>query len=311
MKIAVLYTPEIKNIGNAFINRGAAVLIDKLFSNSEIFRIEALESGGDMFNYPTQCITNYNKQIIENCDWLIVLGGSCLSRYMVGFFAEVKQLKVKKILLGVGFYEGIEKELPLHKDLPNYFEAIFARDQETAIALIQDGKYDNIYSGLDTAFWLNETKENLMPIENKTSYSAVNIDSPERGNLQAKLCSENKDHIISRNNSYKTNIFNTDLGKNHKCFVAENWYEFIRFYANARYVATNRVHTFLACILFDTPCQTFIDYTASYERFFLFKQIGLKIETNKKYTVEDYIPYKKTLEAAKFNMEEQLISIVN
>ncbi len=311
MQIAVLITPEIKNIGNAFINRGALALIDKIkYSNTIIHKIEARETSNNLFNYPTKCLTEYNRQVIEGCDWLIVIGGSCLSRYMVDFFTEIGQLNVKKILLGAGFYEGIEKELELHKTLPEQFDYIFARDQETTMALIQEGKYENVYSGIDLAFWMDEHKDADLLSKNIKPYSVINIDSPERGGLQARLCAENKDHIISRNNSYATGICNAALGKDHKCFVAENWYEYTRLYANARYVATNRVHTLLACILFDTPCQPFLDYTSSYERFFLFKQIGLEVETAKTYSVDDYKPFKKVLEGQKFQMEEQLTSIL-
>ena len=310
MKIAVMYTPELKNIGNSLINKGADILLNKTFGWKELHKIEALETGNNSFNYPTKSITDYNKKIIEHCDWLIVLGGSCLSRYMINFFEEVKQLRVKKILLGVGFYEGLEKEMELHKDLPKYFDYIFARDDETAEALQQGGTYGNIYSGLDTAFWIDEYKDDLLPVKIDRNYSVINIDSPERGALQERLCNENEDHIISRNNPYLSSICNSHLGKEHKCFVAEKWYEYIRLYANARYVATNRVHTFLTCILFDTPCQPFIDYTASYERFFLFKQMGLKLETAKKYMSEDYVKVSDILKWQKTKMEDKLTQVL-
>lgn len=310
MKIAIVYTPEIKNIGNAFINRGAKIMLERIFSEHYIYEIEAFESGNDNFNYPSTSFTDYNKQLMESCDWLIVLGGSCLSKYLVSFFNEVKQLQVKKILLGVGFYEGIKKELPLHRDLPEYFDHIFTRDEESATALQQEGKYNNVYSGLDMAFWMNEYHDKLVPIKNEKEYSIINIDSPERGALQTKLCKENPDHIITRNNSYHTHICNGELGKEHKCFIPANWYEFYRLYANARYVATNRVHTFLNCLLTKTPCQVFMDYISSYERFFLFGQLGLKIQTGKLYTKEDYDQYAHTLTVLKLDYEGDLKHII-
>jgi len=297
-------TPEIKNIGNAFINSGGINLIKKsLPKNSEVHYIEALETSGNLFNYPTKAVSIYNKKLVENCDWLIVLGGSCLSRYMIGLFEEVKQLKVKKILLGAGFYEGIEKELPMYKDLPEYFDWIFVRDKESFKALRQGGKYINIVNGLDMGFWLNMDEYKIDGVE---KYSVVNIDSPERGELQKRLTAKHKNAIISRNNSMFTHICNSDLGKNYNCFVAEKWFEYIRLYTNAEFVATNRVHTFLACIMADTPCQPFLDYTAAYERFFLFKQIGLEIEPAKVYTKKDYDVYKKKMETEKFRVEHVL-----
>jgi Polysaccharide pyruvyl transferase len=309
MNIAVLVTPEIRNIGNAFINQGAFELIAETVPfNSNIHYIETFETGNILFNYPTKCITEANKRLIESCDWLIVLGGSCLSRYMINMFNEVKELKVKKILLGAGFYEGIEKELPLYKDLPEHFDWIFTRDKETFEALKQGDKYDNIVDSIDMAFWMDVEPYKIQGVK---PYSVINIDSPERGALQEKLYREHKHSVMSRNDSSRTDICNTNFGRDHKCFVAEKWYEYIKLYANAEYVATNRVHTFLACILADIPCQIFIDYTAAYERFFLFKQIGLKIETGKLYTSKDYEKYINNLLNKKIYVEEKLYSILN
>lgn len=302
MQIAVLVTPEIRNVGNAFINRGAFELIHKCIPfTCDVHYIEALETSNVLFNYPTKCIPEYNKQLIESCDWLIVLGGSCLSRYMINMFNEVKQLKVKKILLGAGFYEGVEKELPLYQNLPEQFDWIFARDKETFNALRQDGKYHNIVNSLDLAFWLDvETYK----IPNSKPYSVINIDSPERGVLRERIYKERDNSIMSWNDSSMTKVCNAEVGKKHNCFIAEKWYEYIKLYANAEFVATNRVHTTLACILADVPCQPFLDYTAAYERFFLFKQIGLEIKTASVY--KDYSEYKKKLSVEKELIESLL-----
>ena len=307
--ITVLVPPGIRNIGNSFISLGAIRLIRKCLSYYDKFKveeIEALETSNKLFNYPTKVLPEYNKKRIEDSDRLIVIGGSCLSRYFVNFFEEIKQLKVPKILLGAGFYEGIDKELELHKDLPFDFDYIFVRDQETWKALSQDGHYKNVISSIDLAFWLN-----LKPfkIEEVKPYSVVNIDSPERG-IQERLYNEHENSVMSRNDSSKTSICNSEFGKKYNCFVAERPNEYLKLYANAEHVATNRIHTFLACILSGTSCQPFIDYTASYERFFLFKQIGLVIETAKIYTKKDYKKYLPKLERMKARTEGLLTDIL-
>jgi len=312
MRIAVLYTPEIKNVGNAFINGGGLALIAKArvtvpesFIGDKIELVEALETSGNAFNYPTQAIPEYNRKLIESCDWLIMFGGSCLSRYTINLFEEVKTLKVKKILLGVGFYEGIEKELPLHKDLPLHFDHVFLRDKESYDAMKQE--YDNVYDSIDLAFWLDYY---YVPDKEKvTPYSAINIDSPERG-IQEDLYKNYNNSYLVRNDPTKTSICNSDLGKNYKCFVAEKWHEYIKFYANASFVATNRVHTFLACILYNIKCQCHLHYTAAYERHFLFRQVGLELESGKVYREEDYIPIRATIKKRKKETEKLLTNIL-
>ena len=309
MKTTVLITPEHRNIGNAFINIGAVELIRKCLPYHDKFYIqiiEALDTGGNLYNYPTKVIPEYNKKLIEDSDLLIVLGGSCLSRYMINFFNEVKELKVRKILLGVGFYEGIEKEMEIHKDLPFDFDYIFTRDKETWEALSGNGKYPNVIDSIDMAFWLDLDDFKVKGVK---PYSVINLDSPERG-IQERLYDEHENSIMSRNDPAKTNICNSDFGSKYNCFVAERAYEYFKFYASAEYVATNRVHTFLVCILAGVTCQPFIDHTAGYERFFLFRQIGLEIETAKVYTQEDYKKYLPKLKKMRQKTEDALTNIL-
>src|SRR5690606_27547163 len=115
-------------------------------------------------------------------DTLVVVGGSCLSRYMIGMFDQItSRYSCKKILIGAGFYENLQKEGSMYNDLPNNFDAIFTRDHKTWEILSQKGKFKNVHEGLDLAFWLGENKKFLLPEVTDFShkYSAINIDSPE------------------------------------------------------------------------------------------------------------------------------------
>lgn len=306
MQIAVLLTPEIRNIGNSKINFGGLELLKKCTPEDTIFHyIESVETASNLFNNPAELLPEYNRKIIEQCDCLVVFGGSFLSKYAVSIFEQLKTLECKKILLGVGFYEDINDELELYKTLPEYFDYIFVRDKESYDALRQEDRYTNIINFLDLAFWLNIDKYKILGIE---PYSVVNIDSPENITLQEILLQRYPNSIISRNNPAATHLNNADICGSYKCFVASRCSEYLKLYANADFVSTNRVHTFLSCLLANVPCRFFFECKEGYERYFLFRQIGLYLMPGETYS--NYETYLTKLNKLKPEMEEKLTNIL-
>lgn len=138
MRVSVLVTPERHNIGNSFINKGALRLIEKTVPvGTEIFILEAFEITNNLFKYPEKLFTEVNKSIVDKSDVLVVCGGSCLSRFMLNFFKELTTVKIPKLLLGAGFYEGYKQETKLYDTLPEDFDFIFTRDKDSHTTLRQ------------------------------------------------------------------------------------------------------------------------------------------------------------------------------
>ena len=320
MKIAVLYTPGIWNIGNDFINQGAKAFIKNVFGGGEhiINNIETLETSSLLFNYRTDWTTPYGRELIKNSDLLIVLGGSCLNRYMKHIFDDIAKLPIKKILMGASFYENYKTETELYKNLHEQFDYIFTRDAVTYNGISNNKEHKNVINGIDLAFWLSDRIPEIIQAENfpEQKYAVVNIDSPENGkmqsdSIQAKKKKGYQDIYLSRNNPRQVGICNNDLGKNHKVFVAEKWYEYMRFYGAASEVSTNRVHTFLACMMLNTPAQFCHDKVEDFARYFLFHRIGMELDSAKLYTAEDYAKLMPALYETKKGLENKLKVIVS
>jgi exopolysaccharide biosynthesis predicted pyruvyltransferase EpsI len=315
MKITVLYTPGIWNIGNDFINQGAKALLKNVFAGGEyiINNLELLETSSLLFNYRTDWTTPYGREVIKNSDLLIVIGGSCLNRYMKHIFDDIAKLPIPKILMGASFYENHETETELYKNLHEQFDYIFTRDEVTYNGISNNKQYKNVINGIDLAFWLPEQIPKAIQTENlpKDFYAVVNIDSPENSKMQSDLIEAKKKKgfeniYLSRNNPRQVGICNSDLGKNHKVFVAEKWYEYMRFYGAASEVSTNRVHTFLVCLMMAVPCQFCHDVVQNFARYFLFKRVGIKLDSTKIYSEEDYKELMPKLFEIKKSLENKL-----
>jgi exopolysaccharide biosynthesis predicted pyruvyltransferase EpsI len=322
MRISVLYTPGIWNIGNEFINQGAKVLIRNVFGGGEhkINNIELLETSSLLFNYRTDWATPYDKNIIKNSDLLIVVGGSCLNRYMKHIFDDIAKLGVPRILLGASFYEDHLKETKLYRTLHAKFDYIFTRDAVSYNGISDNKKNENVINGIDLAFWMQEVLPKVIQPQYlpEEKYVVVNIDSPENAKMQSDLIKAKKEKgfetvYISRNNPRMVGICNNDLGKEHPVFVAEKWYEYIRFYGSAQEVSTNRVHTFLVCLLLGVPVQFCHDVVkeGGFARHLLFEKLGIKLDSTKIYTSEDYKEFAGRLYEMKKNTENKLKIMVS
>ena len=320
MKVAILYTPGIWNIGNEFINQGAKILIEKVLKysanpNIQIFEMETLETGNDSFKHKTPSISDYNQEILkgfEENDWVIMIGGSCLSRYMQGAFHHFLSCSpAKKMLLGAGFYENIHEEYELYKDLPEQLNAIFVRDKKTYDLLSKNGKYKNVFNSLDMSFWLFDKMDEFLPIgKTKYPYTVVNIDSPEISDLRDSIYNNGDSSILSWNNPTKIGVCNSDIAKNHKVFISEKYQEYIKLYGGATEVHTNRIHTFAICLMADIPCHIYFGTDPNYHRYYLFEQIGVKIYHDYKYDEEYYAKVYPVMQAKKNTIEGLLTKIL-
>lgn len=313
VKIAVLYCPTIGNIGNEFINMGAEELLKKCFlniPNAEITNIETLEIGNGSFMYPRDYLSPVDRVIVGEADLIFFIGGSCLAKYYVNIFEDLSKFKGKKFILGASFYEDVKSELELFKSLPNKFDYIFVRDETTWDLLSESGKYNNVINGLDLAFFIDSSK--IPRLENRLENVLVNIDSPELGELIDDLYYEHPSSIIVWNIPYKTEVSNSRHAKhNKKLLVAERGDTYLKNIANCKLIYTNRVHTFLTAFLFNTPCEILYGEPREYERYFLYRKIGLEIIRGKRYSEEDYAEPKKILEIEKQRMEETLTNLIS
>lgn len=289
MKVTVLYTPSIWNIGNDFINQGARYLLGEIFSawnEDEVYEVELLETANSGFNYPTNIIPPTAEKTLESSDLIVVVGGSCLSRYYTRIFEKISQYKAKKWILGASFYENINGEKELYKDLHSKFDFISVRDETTWKVLSNNGEHKNVYSGIDLSFYISDFYREYFELNERQNYSIVNIDSPEKGEMQRKFYKENS--WLMWNNPTKIGHANNDNGKDKNIFIAEKWFSYVQFIAHAEEVHTNRVHTLAMCFLFGTPCTSFFGNDAVFARYYMFKKLGLEVVDGRKFEPSDY-----------------------
>ena len=314
MKIAVLDTTGRWNIGNEFINNGLYnLLLDSPSGehvNYDLVYFRQFESANERLNYPSDWMTKYNKKAINECDVMVMAGGSCLSKYHVKMFQKIRRdINIPIILTGASFYENIELEKDIYSNIFDLFDHVFARDHATYDALPDGNKHKSI----DTAFWIGDSRKRSVFRQGRLrDYSVVNIDSPENAKMQFDLAASLKGDIwLSRNNPSEMTIFNSDLGRDYNVFVGETLEEYVRFYGHAKHVATNRVHTFLVCLLAGTPVQFCHDVVTDFARYFLFHEIGMKLDSTKVVTPEDFKAYETILAVKKQMTADELHEVIN
>lgn len=313
MKITVVETPEIFNVGNAFINRGGRNLVEKIFKGHDICYIKSMESGNTSLSYPSSAFCEYSSQLLKSSDLIIVFGGSCLNRYAIHQFEFLKKLANTKILLGAGFYENIQNEFDAYGEIVNQFDLIITRDEKTYGLLSGGGKLENVIDGVDLSFWLGNEKYRLLPEKPKRNYFVLNLDSPEKAETIRRIFKERKKEnpIVSWNNPTRvTNIYNSDWAETYRSYIGESWEDYLRFYGAASEVLTNRLHTFSACLSMGTPCRILFD-KADYGRYmFLLKAIP-ELSPDPVYQKEDFEEAKKRLLKEKDKTEKILYHFLN
>lgn len=311
MRVALLLPPEHFNVGNAFLSYGGQYLVKKVFNwkyrNFEIIPIEVLDTGISSFKFRSNFTIKYNEKLLDTCDWVIMFGGSCLSTYMKPIFEEIYQIKAKKILLGAGFYDKFHEEKYIYQDMYKYFDYVFVRDQITYNWISNFGKNQNIFFSLDLAFWLDNYKEILLPIKDRIKdYSIVNLDSPLNENLENEYRAEIENCYIMRNNPHDIKLCN----QKDNVFIAGAWFAYLRFIANAKEVITNRVHTFVACIVFNVPCRFIFDSRGEYQRYFLIERLGITLKSGELLTFKQYKNMKKIMKNLRTKTESDLFNLI-
>ena len=281
-KVTLLCPPGLKNIGNDFIARGAEEFLKEC--GYSITKVSLLNTSDSiLYAHASSYVSDYDKKIIKESDLLVFAGGSCFSRHLTMVYDQIcEEFDKNFIILGSSFYEHggfLERE---YKDVSSWVDILFTRDRITWERLSNDGEHENVIRGLDMAFFMDV--ESVLPISSKRDYVVFNIDSPYDICNELKERYKDEKFYICFNDTSKIEM----CGKIKNTFVSEKWYDYIRFFAGAKKVYTNRVHTFLACFLTNTPCVFHKYKSGDHPRLTLFEEIGMRVVDGKLYTKKDY-----------------------
>ncbi len=240
-RIAIIRCSGALNLGNEFINAGGEVLVKTCFSSSTLYYFEYFDSCIiDSYSYPSKAFTDSSLEFINNCDIIILFGGSIISKYMIPLFEQLKILKPIKFLIGASLYMYNDEEKRIATKLFNVFDFIVTRDHVTYQAL---GNKERTLNGIDLAFLIDKNK----------------ICAPERGGyhlINLDLIQDNKDEIKK--------FYNDFVQSRHTAYIIENttnthrdiegyvflsyWESLYGIIANAESVITNKIHTSLVCM---------------------------------------------------------------
>lgn len=289
MKIALIKCAGSLNVGNEFINAGGKYVMEQTFPDAEFFEFEAYDSCiGHNYTHPSDALLKNDKDFIEkNCDLMVAFSGSIFSKYTADLLLELAKVKTKKVLIGAGAYQYNDYDKKLCKKLTSKYDYIFTRDDVTFSYF---NGAENVISGLDLGFF---AVDSLNMTEHKGDYSAVNIDMLEDN--------------MKQNLKYKKKL----SGLFKKCYMVENttrkysdlkdyvyfgyWDSLFKFFYNADYVVTNRVHTCVACIMGGTPFKYLGDDAGGeLGRNTLFNKFDTILEKDKEYSKEEVAEIKNT-----------------
>ena len=256
-KIVLVLPAGVINVGNEFIGMGLVNLISSLFPEGNIFRFEA-ERLHDVF-------LKEEIEFVNSCDVLIYAGGSIIGDFCYkNFLKGIKNITIPKILIGAGFSHYNKNNSEICTKFLNIFDWIYTRDDVT-YNFMKNIRYSNVFSGLDMAFFSNESI-NIPP--NTFKYTINNVE------VNSSLPLE-KDFTYKLENKYKSSN-HVWCGK-HPYLSHGYWETLFSLYANASYVETSRVHTLLVCILNGVECVYKNPDHRLPDRHSLFCKIGLDL----------------------------------
>lgn len=253
MNIAVITPPREFNLGNGIFADGGLYLVNKFFSNHNIYVIEYFQSCQSHRSQKTAPFTSGTlKWIDKNVDLIIFLGGCCLSEVMFdGFFKPLFDTKKPLIGWGLGCTLYNENEKNIAKEVSNYSKITITRDKYLYDFISSSPK---TFEGIDGGFFCKEYYK--CPDEGKT-YSVSNIDS------QGKLCvtkpeeflcgnaleEANKLFKYSRDVYIVSNNSNLLLVPDHpQILQVTTCNQLWSLYKNASAVTTTRAHTAVNCL---------------------------------------------------------------
>jgi hypothetical protein len=291
MKIALIRCSANLNIGNEFINAGGEILVKKVFKNSEFFKFEFFDSAiPQNYQYPSCVLLESNRNFIENnCDLMIVFGGSIVSKYTTSVLNELASIKVKKILLGAGAYQYDDYDRNLCKEISQKYDYIITRDDLT-YSYFDSAK--NVFSGIDMAFFLHEKAVN------KGNYALINI----------MLIKDHLDEIENQRKQLSVNYPNVYVIENTTTpyrnvadyIYCGYWDTLYNTIANASYVVTSQIHTVIVCLCNNVSFK-YVGYDSGGEigRNLLFKKFDFKLEKMSVYDAEYLLSFKEKIEEQK------------
>ena len=196
-----------------------------------------------------------------------------------GFFRRyscfIKDMNQKgKLILfngsGLREYSKNEADIVASELLKIKKHIVITRDELTYKLISRTGL--NIRSGIDCA-WFIKDATSIPKVELLEKYEIYNYDN--KGNKK----------LLAKNNNTSSRCINTHHSAFHRhkwqlkhpnTYIADNYMDYLTLYKNARKVETDRIHTAIASIAFNTPVSLFTDS----ERVHMFTRVGCEIKTN-------------------------------
>ena len=157
----------------------------------------------------------------------------------------------------------------------------------------------NIEDGIDAAWFINDAYKHKN-IQELKDYQAVNFDNKVNRSLLAELNSKGQ-RVINTHHS----VFHRPRWQRQSknSFFSYSYKDFLNIYGNVKNVCTDRIHSAIASIAFDTDVSL---YTKS-DRVEMFRRVGCELqkESLKKITVN-----MKMLKNAKQEQLETLRKVI-
>ena len=306
MNIAVITPPREFNLGNGIFADGGLYLVNKFFSNHNIYPIEYFQSCQPHRANKTQPFTNGTlKWIDKNVDLVIFIGGCCLSEVMFdGFFKPL--FDTKKPLIGLGFSctDYNENEKNIAREVLNNSKAIITRDKYLYNLLCDSEK---VLEGMCGGFFCKEyykcpEEEKIYAVSNIESGAILNTKTPSTlkcGNAfeeAEKLLKYSDDVYIVSNNS------NLNYIPDHPSVIqVTTCNQLWSLYKNASAVSTTRAHTAVNCLTEGTKVFYYGDMNQ--RALGLFEQCDIDLSNGETDTEEARLKIKKTKEVYLSNLE--------
>jgi hypothetical protein len=282
-RILILSQPVI-NIGEAFVKKGAKMLLEDVFPEAEIVESSSYSSrlsrwavgeGSRMRNVVSQ------GDLVE-ADIAVVVGCVLWPGAIAEFEQTIRHLSdsgVPVVALGVGGKNYADEAISDTKPRLEDIDALITRDSNAYDAY--SDAFELAYDGIDCAFFLNDW---YTPVDSNRTFTAVTCDAVEEPELAGenvirphhqpatllhqastpesvvKLLQRPRQRLPSRISNRIPGLkewhFNKDVYQELRAgdlFVSEDPREYLFIYANAERVHTDRVHATIPSLVYHTP----------------------------------------------------------
>ena len=253
LKIAVVLPTGSYNIGNEFIGAGV-VNLTRTITGAKLYIFEAERQHSVLLDEEVD--------FVNSCDILVYGGGSIIGDVCYNNYVHtLEKVTIPKLMVGAGlsYYGGDNTEVA--KKFLGMFDHIVTRDDTTYNTLAAQG--GNVTKGIDMAFFAGDKLD--LP-EKKFSYTLSNVEQGGGGCVDGTYKIENT--YITANKQWC----------GYKNFLSHGYWESLySLYANASFVETSRVHTFLVCLVNGVKAKYNNSDSVSDDRHGLFRKIGLDL----------------------------------